>query len=485
MAAGRTMGVGGSRLATWACAGLVALSALAADAVAQTTQPAGSAGVESGLMTYIDPTFGFEMRVPVGWSYDRGRFEGPEGAIGVLRGTGPQGVGALEVLIFRSFEMSDFATWLRSFLKRLGEAHGGRKIPEEYQVDDTGERAVLLVDKRVGGRRAQTYYLCIPFDANTVWVLVFAGTVGEPAAEGQVRELFDLVAGSVRVLYDPVEAKKIAEAFERGMAVLGELRAGAAAVQIDETPQYYDLAISGKSVGYLRRRASRERLATDDPRFTSRRESGLRVREESWRFAEDGTVRHTELNMFSSHDLRSELIENRATQVPAPDVQSQRLFIELDQCIREGKTLVSSFSTNLDRDLPEPRPPLPIGPRYLDLAWVRLLPRLLLTAPRETYAFAVYDTQTRALGVYTIQPLGPCEIPGQPASQGFAYETREGYVSQPSRLYTDGSGQLVRIESGDVTITRVTKEQVDRKYADRREPGRRRMQAPRPATERP
>ena len=221
----------------------------------------------------------------------------------------------------------------------------------------------------------------------------------------------------------------------------------------------------------------RETQTLDDPRFAGKRKEGLRIHEESWRFADDGTVRYTELNLFSSFDLRSELIEYSTTQIPAPDVQSQRLYIELDQCIREDKVLFSSFSTNLDRDLPAPRPPLPIGPRYLDLAWVRMLPLLLKAAP-ETYAFAIYDSQARALAVHTIRPLGSSAIPGRAGVSGCAFETREGFVAQPSRLYTDARGNVLRLESGDLVITLTTKDEVERQFAQRREPARRRLEPP-------
>jgi hypothetical protein len=167
-------------------------------------------------------------------------------------------------------------------------------------------------------------------------------------------------------------------------------------------------------------------------------------------------------------------------------VQPQRLYIELDQVVRERDTLFSSFSTNLDADLPDPRPPLPVGPGYLDLAWLRLLPRVLLDAPPDTYAFWTYDSQARALVVQSIRRLAPAQQ-GQAAALTASapgavhvFETREGFAAQPSRVYTDAQGLVRRIVSGDLVLTLLPQEEIERKYAALREATRPRLTAPPP-----
>jgi hypothetical protein len=456
--------------------------AAASAVLAQTSQPASA----PATIPYIDTTFGFEMQVPADWRYDRTRFRGPGGSIGVLRGEG-RGVGqALQILIFRSFELVSFDRWLASFETQLATLHKPNKVSEKsvQAGDQPGQRprATLVVDPKTVGSRITTHYLCIPFDPNTVWVLVFAGNVADDAGLAALRTEYDQIAASVRVLYDPLEAEQIAAAFERGLTVLKELNAGAVEVPLDSTERYYEIFLADKPIGYLLRWIRRETQGLNDPRFTAdKRRDGLRVHEESWRFPDDGTVRCTELNMFSSFDRRSELIENRTTQVPAPDVQPQRLYIELDQCVREDKSLFSSFSTNLDPELPPQRPLIPIGPRYLDLVWVRLLPRVLLRVPAETYAFAIYDLPTRALTVHTIRPLGPCELPGQGGS-GYAFETRDGFAGPASRVVCDAEGNVLRVECGGLVLAQATRAEVERKYAARRDPARQRMELPAPTS---
>ncbi|MFH1747604.1 MAG: hypothetical protein ABIG44_11230 [Planctomycetota bacterium] len=420
---------------------------------------------------YADPTFGFEIQVPAGWIYDRGRFRGAMGSIGVLRGSRDY-TRAIQILVFRNFEMTGFEQWLQEYEQHLEEVHGSPPVRLKADKRDGRERVVTMVEVIAGSARARTYYLCITFDPNTVWVMALAGQVTDGVSEKLLQAQFEQLADTVRISYDPLEAQQLSAAFDRGLAVLKELRASARAVKLEESERYYNIAIGDKSIGYLLRRIYRESRSLTDPRMGGKHKEGLRVQEESWRFADDGTVRHTELNMFSSFDLRSEMMEQCTTQIPAPDVAAQRLYIELDQCLRENQVLFSSFSTNIDRDLPDPRPPIKVGQRYLDLAWVRLLPQLLISAPAELYAFAVYDSGTRALLVHTIKPLGPLENASRP---GYAFEIRQGFVSQPSLIHTDTVGNVVLIKSGDLTIELSTREQVERDYAGRREPARRRV----------
>ncbi|MGD8451571.1 MAG: hypothetical protein PVJ57_07105 [Phycisphaerae bacterium] len=440
-------------------------------AIAQTTQPAS---VPAGI-PFANATFGFEMMLPPGWVYDRGIFAGPQGALGLLRGESQGARQAMQILVFRRGEMPPFGDWVRVFEEELTELHKPHPLRHAEWKGLDRPAVLLTVDPVVAGRRTITRYLCVSFDPNTVWVLVVAGGVDEEAEAEALESFFKTLAATVHVSYDANDVQAVAAALKRGMAVLEELRSGAAGVEVDPAEHYYEMTIDGQPEGYMMRWMRRESQGLDDPRFDDRHKEGLRVHEESWSFAEDGTVRNSELNLFSSLDLRSELIENRLTQVPAPDVQSQRLYIELDQCVREDTVLFSSFSTNLTLALPEPRRPLPVGQAYLDLAWARCLPRLLLKAPTESYAFWIYDTRTRALTIHRIQQRGPGLVPGGSGRPGYVFEVREGFAAEPSLVYTDARGQVVRMEIGGLVLTATDREQIDRRYGERREAARQRM----------
>lgn len=445
----------------------VALLVLAASSI--TSRAQSESADESTLATipYTDPAFGFSLNIPAGWNYDRTRFRQFEDSIGLLRGRSPGGRHGLEIMVFRSFRMQPFEDWIVLFGKELAEMMQSTHVDWETVQIPPRAGAILTYTSKYGADQARTHYLCIPFDPHTVWVLVYRSVVYTAADEQRVRKEFDQITASLNVLYDPQEAERLAPALDRGKALIARLRANAERVRLDESEQYFQIVVADKPIGYLKRQATRDTYTYgDNNRRRGKSKEGIRVQEESWRFADDGTVRCTRLDAFSSFDLSSEVIGFKQIQYPAPDVKPQTPLIKTDQVVREGDTLFSSLTTSLDTSLPDPGKPMSVGPVYLDLVWSRLLPGLLLSSEREPHAFATYDTGTRALLAHRITP--------QPKANGavrtgdaFVFEVRDGFVDQPSLLYTDERGNMLRMEIGDVVLKRATRATIEQAYRNR------------------
>jgi hypothetical protein len=438
----------------------------------QTTAPAPTS---LPTASYSDPAFGFELQLPAGWEYDRTRFQDFKDSIGLLRGRGLGGRRGLQVVVFRSFPMKPFEDWVVDFGRAVVELTGAPRVRWETWQLPPRAGAVLTYGSKLGAVTTRSHYLCVPFDPNTVWVLTYSGTASSPAEEQQVRREFDQVAASLRVHYDPEEAERLAPALDRGKALRQKLLVEAAKVRPDETEYAYDIVLAGKSVGYLTRRITREEYVFSGTGAKRRyAKDGLRVRERGWDFADDGTARYTRLDLFSSFDLEDERIENQQTQIPPPEAERQELLIQTDQVIREDDVLFSSYTTSLDTSLPDPSKPISVGPVYLDQAWVRLLPGLLLAGSDEPLAVAIYNFGTRALLSHTVKPLGQRKLAGY-VGPAYAFEIREGFVDRPNLIYSDERGNLLRLEAGDLTMTRVSREEVERKYGPRRDAACRRF----------
>ena len=441
-------------------------------------------------VNYTDAAYGFELQLPAGWDYDRSRFQEYKGSIGLLRGRGPGGQQALQIVVFRiqplvtprtgdadrpTVKIPPFEDWVAQFGRELAESANATKLEWETWSLPPRVGAVLTYSSKLGATMTRTHTLCVPFDPGTVWVLVYTGAVFNEEDEHRLRRDFDQIVGTLRVHYDPGEVEQMASAFGRGETLLARLRKQANQVKLDETEYYYDIAIGGKSLGYLTRRVAREDQVLTAPGAKHQVAApGLRVRERAWRFAEDGTVRRTRLDLFASFDLQNALIESQQTQLPASDVQPQKALVKTDQVVRKEDVLVSSYTTSLDRTLPEPSKPLSVGPVYLDLAWVRVLPGLLLAAPQEAHAFAIYNTETRALISLVVTPLGERTLEGYDGP-ACAFETREGLIDRPSLMYTDARGNLLRLVAGDLVVKRVSRDEVERTYGPRRDDARRRF----------
>ena len=452
-------------------AGLALLSAGAGSADGQTTQPT-TTGVATA--NYADPAFGFELTLPAGWEYDRTRFQQFKDSIGLLRGRSPGGVRGLQVVVFRSFSLKPFEDWMVDFGKAVAELTDTPRVDWETWRLPPRAGAILSLTSKIGVVSTRTHYLCVPFDPSTVWVLVYSGSFGRPEEQDQIRWEFDQLAASLRVHYDPEEIERLAPALDRGKALLERVRQQGAQARVDETEYVYDMTIAGKPAGYLSRRVTREEFVYSAPDAKRRyAKEGLRVRERSWRFAEDGTAWYARVDLFSSFDGQSELIENEQSQVPPPEVQPQEVFVRMDKTVREAGVLASSYTTSRDTVLPDPGKPVSVGPVYMDQAWVRLLPGLLLGAPEEPVAVAVYHLDSRVLLAHAVQPLGRQPLGGFDGPT-YAFEVRDGFIGKPSKLYCDERGSLLKLEAGDLVLTRVARAEIEKKYGARRDEIRRR-----------
>jgi hypothetical protein len=442
---------------------------------AQTTQPAQPTPTSQPTVSYADAAFGFELQLPAGWSYDRTRFQQFKDSVGLLRGHGPGGRRGVQIIVFRSFDMKPFEDWVVDFGKASAELTNSPRVDWETWRLPPRAGAILSYTSRLGAITSRSHYLCVPFDPNTVWVFVYSGSLTSEAEAPLIRREFDQIAGSLRIYYDPEETERLAPAFERGKALLAKLPAELPRVRLDETEYVYDITFAGKPIGYFTRRITREDYVFSGPSAPHRdAKEGVRVRERSWRFGEDGMIRHMRLDLFSSFDLQSELIENQQTQIPPPDFQPPELLIRTDQLVREKDVLVNSSTTNRDTSLPDPGKPISTGPVYLDQAWVRLLPQLLPAGTQDLVAVAVYDGEARALLTHTVKALGERKLDGYDGV-AHAYEVREGFIAHPSLLYCDERGNLLRLEAGELVVTRTSRNEVERKYGPRREEAQRRF----------
>lgn len=468
---------------------LVWAASAAAPSPAQTPSPAQAQPPASNpaplTIPLMDANFGFELQLPANWRYDRTRFHKFERSIGLLRGASPSGAQSMQILVFREFPIRPFEAWLTAFVKDLAEqgvdaslqgAPRERKIPWEQFTIGTRVGAVLTVDSQVGAGRAVTHYLCVPFDPSTIWVLVFPGMVADDADAARHREDFDRVARSLRILYDPERAEELAACLDRGKVFLTRIHGHADRIPIDDAERFYQIELGGKPIGYMSRRLSREEFvfSRDDARRRFAK-LGLRVREQSLRVADDGTVRITRVDLFSAFDGDSEMIENQLTQIPAPDVTPPTIFSKQDQVLREGQTLFSSFRTNLDATLPPARPPLSCGPAYLDQAWVRLLPGLILGQTSDRMAFAIYDFDTRALLALSIAPLGPRTLAEFGGRTVYQFETLEGFVGRPAELFTDERGNMLKMTAGELALRLTPREQIEKRWGAIRDEAARRL----------
>lgn len=416
---------------------------------------------------FVDVSFGFRMRLPAGWAYDRTGFFGPGESVGLLRGKAADGRATLQVLIFPNSAAEPFDKWLETFAKmaaEIADAQGGKAVPRPL---GQREAAVISIAARFGADQTVTLYYCVPLDATTTWVFSFSTLVASAENDEPARRAFEKIVDTLNVTYDPAAAERIREELRAGLKFQEKrLRPHIAGVLVDPTRRCYEILLAGKPIGYLTREASREQASLDDPRFTKAGKDGIRVRERSWRFMPDGVVHHSRVDLFTSNDQSTELAEIHVAQIPPGDAPP---LIKIDQYVREENVLFSTYRTSVDNGLREPRAPIRVGQTYMGLAMTRMLPTLLGPGDGPPLAFTVYDADTRALITHVIDPLGPRDVPETGGKSLNAFETREGFVGQPAMTYTDPDGAVVRIQAGDLTFNRASEEELEARYAAKRD----------------
>lgn len=438
---------------------------------------------------FVDKTGGYEVRLPVGWIYDRTGFFGPGGSLGLLRGASPDGHTTCQILLFRNVKDRTFPEWFDFFCTQIGGVAGVERVRAKGLGETPRPSGYVRVDARDGGNRIETHYSCQAFDERTVWVLAIGtvrprdSRVGEAVtstgeADLEMPETLKTIVASLRVFYSAERAAEQAAALGRGRDFLArlELQTGIRALRIDEKVRHYELVLGGAPIGYLTRQFLRETRGLDDSPTGRAEKEGLRVRERSWRFSPDGTARYSEFNLFSSVDGETDLFESSQTEIP-PDSATARPVTYRDQFVREGDALFASYFTSLDADRPDPRRPLKVDDSYVGLAWARLLPAVLGTTPAAPTAFTIYDAETRALVTYSVQPLGEKACPGIADEPAFLYVTSEGLSETPTRVWTDRRGHLLRAEAGDLVVRRVESDAIERDYGSRRAAAQQRLRS--------
>lgn len=435
-----------------------------------------SAQLATETVQVADYSFGFELTVPGGsWTYDRGRFTldaGP-GAVGVLRGRSTAQRSTMQVLFYRLAADASFDKWLDDLQRQIIQEAGAKTVKTSHELRKLGDRdaAVITAEDSLTTGTVRTHYYCVRFDETRVFVLLLGGATPDESVGARLRSEFERIVSSLRILYTRERQAELAEALLRGQKLLETLRRAAAALPIDSATRYYEIVQRGEPGGFFTRQIEREVRSLDDPRSGGNVKEGVRVRERSWQFGRDGTARSSRVDLFASSDMLSELIETRESEVPGENAVIRQVFSSVDSCIREEGKLITSFKSSLDVEIPPSREQR-VGPNYLGLVWVRLLPALLGTEPGEPCAFAIYDTGTRAIVTYVIRSLGPRPLPETGDVTAYAYEVSEAFSPKPSITYTDERGVVLRVEAGDIVFRSTTPQHIEKRYGVLRDAAR-------------
>lgn len=441
------------------------LIALTAAASAQT----GSVAVSSEkYVTYVDGSFGFQISIPAAWRLDRARFTTKDGAIGVSQAASPDTFCSLQVAVYRYDEPPAFADWVERFANRIRAAEGTARMRGEQRKAPAGDGYQFIVEGTSAGPMTIRRHFCIPLDPSTIWVLTFASIHDNPEVHDTATREYDNAIASLKITYTAATKEAMNAALTRGKGITDNLATLGPKYEFDVGVHYYITEGESGPTGYFRSQVDRT---------TKDRKPGLRLRERGWQFSPDQTATMTRTDAFSSFDGKTEFIETE-TAIVAPAARSNTpdkgISIALDQCVREGDALFSSFSMSRRPTEQESRSPIKIGPVYLPFVWTRLLPTLAGEKPGEPLGFVVYDPQIRGLATRLVRCVGDRPLATENKTYR-AYDITEGYAPQPTTLLCEPNGVLHQFAAGGVTVRTATAEEVDRLFKARRDEAEKRL----------
>lgn len=291
-------------------------------------------------------------------------------------------------------------------------------------------------------------------------VLLYNGPIRGPIRSQQEREpLFQQVLASLRLLEDRLSRAELEAALAAGkrwLSAIDEERLGKAILP----EQFLKFELEGKPVGFVRIGQSSAR---------SKGSAGVRIRERGWMFDGDGRLRRLQTNMFVSFDQHAENWKTSVTTlVPATAAGPAYIENALEEGLRARGVLLSSQVYQLSRPVKE-NPAMEVPEAYVSRVLARMLPQLVgdPATPRRL-AFVEFDHQREDVVLRIVTLKGAAKLPGG-GTRGKVYliEQQEGVAGEPTKLYVDDAGRILRLEAGRLTLVPVKAEVLEREFASR------------------
>ncbi len=446
----------------WLLGPLAIVMGPAPDRPGQTATTQSAVAEDALAASYVDGTYGFSIRPPRGWDLDRQLARESRG-VRLLRMVNAVSQNRTEEMrLNRIAGEKQPAAAMEETLQRTA-----RSLELEYSRVDILSQQVQEVAGRAGGVVTALIWTegfehlrlvgIVQAEPGIQIVLTYDG----PSELRQSREaLFQLVLGSLKLLVDASSEGKFEEALQEGAAWLSGLNRAAMerAIGPDE---FFEIRLEDEPIGAVR---------VERADYAWKKRPGVRVRERGWTFEPDGRICRSQTTLFVGFDLRSERWKTSVTTlIPAKGDLPERLENAWEEGLRDGDVLLSSQAYQLGQP-PTENPPLRLPPTYAPRAVVRVLPRLLDDLDtKRTIGFMVFDHQRAGLVLRTVTLKGPSQLPVGASVEGkvFRIEEREGVSTEPSDVYVDDKGRVLRIKTGKLTLVPIEAKDLEVRFGKR------------------
>ncbi|GKS57729.1 hypothetical protein YTPLAS18_12560 [Nitrospira sp.] len=421
--------------------------------------PAQSGAAEYPTIRFESPEFEFTMNIPAGWEYDRSLTPGPGDSLRLLRGLPATKRAAIEVIVFKNNDAIATSEWVRQVGVQVLKDEGAetRRETVQHQARD----AIELEYQRLNADgEVRAFWFIIELRRDVILATRFTAKAAGADLESLRAEAAQY-ARSIRLPLEGRDAASLRAAFQRGREMkFSRLERFAHRIDVDADVRAFEIINSGAAVGFLTRQFERERRGIAG----AGGKPGIRLRERSLRFQEDGSSVYTRLDSFASFDLLTELTELETAAIPPPGDETAP-GRRVDRYVREGASLLLTTQSSQNQGEPETLPPMTCGPEYLSLPWMRLAPGLIGIEAGDPLAFRTLDPAVRELTWALISPLGPAA----PDSGAYAWQIEEALTPSPGRFIGDARGMMRSFRMGEFELREIDAKTLESRYGPRRD----------------
>jgi len=417
-------------------------------------QSTGDAGLAE---PYLDGSYGFTIRPPVGWQVRRVRTKVGSAvtvldmieriqayqshALSLQRTSGIEG-DKIDTVLQRSFEaLSAGYSDVNIEPRRIRTISGrpGQSVAATYMGE--GEKMLRI---QAGVEMRSRQFLMLVYQ-------------GPASVRATAEPLFDRVLDSLTLVPDAFDAETLRAAGEEGFLWLKNV--GGISLRKAIVPEtYYRVESGGKVVGFM---------AVAENEVEHEKRPGVEIRERYWTFSPDGIVQRIQTNAFISFDLRHEDWKDSAcTLVPGKGGEPARLLASMEEAVRLDNVLLSTQAYGLGEGSTA-NPPFQLPPTYLSRPMARMFPRLTsrLDKPR-IIALGIFDQARSDIIMRIVDLKGESPMPGgSAAGPTYRIDQRDGPASPASISYVDENGHILLIKAGGMTMRPTTRDAVERQFA--------------------
>lgn len=403
---------------------------------------------------YVDRSFGFSIRPPVGSAIYREKRFISTVDVELARFSHVEKNWHLSIRVTRTSRALDTQMIIEGIAEKLSRNEEFKQLRAEPGRVASRDAVRYAASFKANGVALLRQQAVISAEDTQHYNLIFITPEGDTAI---VEPLFEQILGSFEIVRTEHRQKQLTEGLERGTALLQKVASGKPVlsdIAIDAT--YLRLLQHGKEVGFVE---IRERGGYVD------QIEGLIIVKNLWMFSEDDKPTLLRSEMFTSNDLVRERWDTRISSVvPAAETDKDTVVFSFESGFRQDDQLIVKYTPTPGKAEVSENV-IEVEPSYAPGAWDLILPRVVDLKTEALYAFSWYDTGRRGLMMQTYRVDKPERLTvGGKTVSVIKLESSEGLIPPFNQVLVGEDGKVYRVSASPTELVPTTQQAIEKQY---------------------